>query len=202
MYERMPDSSETLLRDSVLAAIAAEAATYGLHSMVHAVAPEEMLRSVELGVTRLAHPPYTDIISLEDARRLREAGVAVATTAAGDYAQVPGTEEEVARRYQILLQNIRLLWDAGVIVAFGTDNAAEFTVEVERLRETLTPDEIVMALTGNAAMFLGLEDEVGTIQPGRVADVILLDSDPLVDVLNLTSVKVVIKGGRIVRDDR
>ena len=106
------------------------------------------------------------------------------------------------------LANVRHLWDAGVTIAFGTDqtsagSAAEALAhEIGVLSMVLSPVEIITSLTRNGAAFLDLSDEIGTLEPGKLADIIIIDGDPLADIYQLLNVKVVIKGGEIVVDNR
>ena len=93
---------------------------------------------------------------------------------------------------------------AGVKMLFGTDagvyphgqNARQFAKMVEW---GMTPMEAIQAATRNAAEALGRSADVGAIAPGRYADLIAVDGDPLSDVRVLESVAVVMKGGRLVK---
>jgi len=63
------------------------------------------------------------------------------------------------------------------------------------------PDEAIKASTSTAARIMGLEDTIGTIAPGRIADVIVVDGNPLTDIGTLRKVVRVIKGGDVVGSD-
>jgi imidazolonepropionase-like amidohydrolase len=102
---------------------------------------------------------------------------------------------------------VRQLWDAGVIVAFGTDTAslrpaAAIAHEIRTLSEVLSEEEIITALTRNAAQFLGLGDDIGTLEPDKFADIVIVDGDPLTDISVLANVAVVIQRGKVVVDNR
>ena len=75
-------------------------------------------------------------------------------------------------------------------------------VETEALSKVLTSEEIIIALTGNAAVHLNLSEEIGTLEVGKVADILLVSGDPLADVADLANVVLVLKDGRIVVDKR
>jgi imidazolonepropionase-like amidohydrolase len=92
---------------------------------------------------------------------------------------------------------IALGTDAGVI-PHGT-NGHEFTLLVEW--GGLTPMQAIVAGTGNAAKLLGWEKEIGTLAPGKWADVVAVQGDPLADVRRLERVRFVMKGGAVVVDD-
>jgi len=75
-------------------------------------------------------------------------------------------------------------------------NAHEFAVMVKL---GLTPLQAIQSATVNAADLLGWQDRVGTLEAGKFADLVAVDGDPLADVSALENVKVVIKGGEIVK---
>jgi imidazolonepropionase-like amidohydrolase len=117
---------------------------------------------------------------------------------------------QAERLFTLSLQNIRHLWDEGVIVAFGTDSngAADyspegrFLAEAQALNRVLSNEEVIESLTRNAAIFLEMGEELGTLEPGKIADIAIIDGDPLRDISVLTNAVVVIQGGRVVVDNR
>jgi len=66
----------------------------------------------------------------------------------------------------------------------------------------LSNQEIIASLTRNAAVFLGMGDELGTVELGKIADIILIDGDPLSEISDLMKVQLVVQGGRVVVDNR
>ena len=101
--------------------------------------------------------------------------------------------------------NLKKAFAAGLKVAFGTDaavyphglNAHEFAVYV---RLGMTPLQAIQTATLNAADLLGWADKVGTLEPGKWADLIAVDGDPLKDVTTLEQVKFVMKAGEVVKN--
>jgi imidazolonepropionase-like amidohydrolase len=101
--------------------------------------------------------------------------------------------------------NAKKAFAAGVKIGFGTDaavyphglNAHEFAVYV---RLGMTPLQAIQSATVNDADLLGWSDKVGTIEPGKFADIIAVDGDPLADVTTLERVKFVMKGGEVVKN--
>lgn len=95
---------------------------------------------------------------------------------------------------------------AGVRIAYGTDsgvyphgeNARQFAYMV---RYGLSPMDAIRAATRNSAQLLGRERDLGSIAVGKYADLIAVDGDPLQDVERLRSVRGVLKGGRIIRNE-
>ena len=106
------------------------------------------------------------------------------------------------------LAGIRRLRDDGLSIAFGTDRppgqppAEAVANEIGALSRVLSTAEIIDALTRQAAHFLYLEDEIGTLEPGKRADIVIIDGDPLEDIGTLANVAVVIQGGQVVVDNR
>jgi imidazolonepropionase-like amidohydrolase len=104
-----------------------------------------------------------------------------------------------------LRANLGAAYRAGVKIAFGTDqglvphgqNAGEFALMVEA---GMTPMDAILAATRNGADLIGDSADIGSIQPGRFADVIAVTGDPLKDVTELTRVQFVMKGGTIYKE--
>ncbi|GEM_PF-693102 len=95
---------------------------------------------------------------------------------------------------------------AGVIISAGTDTYAPedddypvLHLELERLVDSgvMTPTEALVAGTFNGALALGREDDYGTVEPGKLASLVVLEGDPTVDIRALRTVEAVIKRGRI-----
>jgi imidazolonepropionase-like amidohydrolase len=202
------DAEGTDLDDKVFAAVAAEAAAQGLATCLHAHRVEDMLDGVRLGADRLVHTPSDTLIAGgPGARLLRERGVAIATTAsytAPAFAEAAGFPYSAAVRRERLLQNIRHLMDEGVVVAFGTDSPDLIRpmVEIEELSRVLAPEEVIATLTRNAALFLEREDEIGTIEPGKVADLVIVNGNPVTNIHDLAHLQLVIQEGVVTVDNR
>jgi imidazolonepropionase-like amidohydrolase len=104
-------------------------------------------------------------------------------------------------------ESVRRAHEAGVRIAFGTDagvcphgeNAKQFALYVAL---GMTPKEAIATATRNAADLIGADDDLGTIEVGKVADLIAVPGDPLGDVRALEVVPFVMQGGRIVKDER
>jgi imidazolonepropionase-like amidohydrolase len=122
--------------------------------------------------------------------------------------------EHIQARYremhQIHIANVSLARRLGVRVAMGSDvgtpgnhcgeNAQEFEVMVHEA--SFSPLEAIQAGTINAATLMRLDDQVGTLEEGKLADLIVVGANPLEDVSALCSVSLVMKEGRIVKDER
>ena len=120
--------------------------------------------------------------------------------------QTMASEEQIARALETAGRNLVALHRAGVPIALGTDSSMPYVfpgysahVEMELMAEAgLAPVEVLRAATVGGADALGLEDEIGTLAPGRAADLLLLDADPLAEVAHSRRIRHVIARGRVV----
>ena len=107
------------------------------------------------------------------------------------------------------MMNLRKVWDAGIPVAMGTDAGNIGTLhgpsvfrEMSLMQQAgLTPLEVLRSATVYGAKAARHENDVGIIDTGRLADMVLLDADPLIDVINLSRVYRVVKGGTVFDPD-
>jgi imidazolonepropionase-like amidohydrolase len=106
------------------------------------------------------------------------------------------------------IDNLRRFSHAGGKVALGTDHAGyrcQFDLgmpmtELELMRQAgMTPLQIIVAATKNAAVVCNLEMEIGTLEPGKRADILVVEGNPLEDIQALTDVRMVIHNGVIIR---
>lgn len=101
------------------------------------------------------------------------------------------------------LRNVRRLHEAGLPMAVGTDAGNPGTAhgpslyrEMELLRKAgMSPEEVYAAATIGGAKAMGREDEVGSLKPGKRADLVVFEADPTADVQNARRVRLVMKGG-------
>jgi imidazolonepropionase-like amidohydrolase len=102
--------------------------------------------------------------------------------------------------------NARLLWEAGISYGYGTDTSwppkESLADELRALRLVFSPRDISKILGQGAARSALKQDQIGTLESGKLADMVLIDGNPLTDINDLLKVVVTIKGGRIVSDTR
>ena len=116
-----------------------------------------------------------------------------------------GLREHIALRAQIL-RCLRRMAALGVPIVAGTDAGVAWTPfnslpgELESLVSEVgfTPMQAIQAATGSAARTLGLDGVLGALVPGRTADLIAVDGDPSIRIDDIRSVRMVVKGGKIV----
>jgi imidazolonepropionase-like amidohydrolase len=114
------------------------------------------------------------------------------------------TDREVFFRERGLKQFI----ESGAIMGMGTDSGTPMNFHTEALwREAkshvdmgMAPQRVISALTRVGATILGRQRELGTIEPGKLADVIVLDGNPLFDIVALSHVQAVVKGGKVYKE--
>lgn len=196
-----------------LEAIVATAKDYGFKVAAHAHGAEGMKRAIRAGIDSIEHGTLMD----DEGRRLmKQYGTyLVPTILAGEFvakkAQIDGYFPEIVRPKAAaigpqLKENFRKAVAAGVKIAFGTDsgvsahgdNAQEFKLMVDA---GLSPMEAIRSATMNAATLLGEEAMLGSIKPGKHADLIAVAGNPLDDITLLERVNFVMKGGEVYATD-
>lgn len=107
-------------------------------------------------------------------------------------------------RYALMLANLKGVHDAGITVVMGTDagnpltlHGASVFMELEAMQQAgLTPMAVLVAATRNGARAMGL-DSTGTITQGSVADLVVLDADPVTDITNVRRIALIVRRGEI-----
>jgi imidazolonepropionase-like amidohydrolase len=107
---------------------------------------------------------------------------------------------------EVAMQNLLTVWNAGITVVMGTDAGNIGTVhgpsvfrEMELMqRSGLTPLQVLKSATINGALTVALPD-LGSVAPGKLADLVVLDADPLADLANLSRASYVLRDGRVFR---
>lgn len=204
------------LDPDVFAAMVDEAHAAGIRAYVHTEMPVDAADALAGGVDGLVHAVSPAPVPPELIERLRTSGVTVTTTL-GVFAPLvepDGTQgqayggpwtEEAEQLFQASQANIRAIAEAGVPLVLGTDapmlepwDAVWREIEVLSVAG-LSAEQILTAATRNAAQHLGMRDVLGTIEPGKIADLIVVAGDPLADLEALLRVELVMKEGRVVR---
>jgi imidazolonepropionase-like amidohydrolase len=172
-------------------AIVRTAADLGTWVMSHAHGPEGIKRAVRAGVRSIDHGTFLDE---EGAALMVDRGTwLVPTLTAGDTTEELANDPHLSPLMREKLQGLgrpefdafRLAAEAGVKVAMGTDcPVAPHGTNLNELRHMaehgFTPTQALVAATSSAAELMGLQDELGTIAPGKRADVSVVNGDPFV----------------------
>lgn len=154
--------------------------------------PERLTRHPEF----LDQPAYAAVTSPQERETLR-------TTVRNSYLSGPrkAFADWRTRMLPVCMDNIRRIVQAGGMAALGTDqsNGAATHREMALLVQAgLTPAQVIPIATHNAAVFLGKAEELGAVEVGKRADLLLLHADPTQDVTHIAAIALVMKNGRIV----
>lgn len=193
--------------DDELEAIVRTAKDYGMTVAVHAHGKEGMLRAIKAGVTSIEHGTYMD---KEVFKQMKKHGTYyVPTIMAGKWvaekAKIDGFFPELVRPKAatigpLIQQTFTEAYNAGIKIAFGTDsgvsahgdNGLEFSLMVEA---GMKPIEAIRSATQSAATLLGISDNLGTIEVGKLADLVAVKGDPIKQISLLQKVDFVMKDG-------
>lgn len=190
-----------LLTDDELAAIVATAHEQGLLVSAHVTQARYLENLIDAGVDDMAHIPY-DIVLEETIQRLvaEDIFVVPTLTVLEAYGSLAGAS-----------MNLRSFVEAGVPIALGNDYTSvpqngfdHFDLgmpmhEIERMSQAgMSPMQIIVAATRHAAHVCGLESSLGTLEAGKVADILILSADPLQDLAALTQVHMLIHNGVVI----
>ena len=220
----MPGPTEQEMQ--VLRAVVDEGKKAGVMVQVHAVSTPAMMAAVSAGVPLLVHLPNKDFTSVEDAKKIAASGTKILATIGfgapvfGVFANdnkprfrdgkdwphsiVNGVRLGEEAGYMPV--NARTVWDAGAILGYCTDTTydplAGLEHELKSFNMMFSMKDMIQIMGPNTASYIQMGDQLGTIEVGRMADIILLDGDPLEGYWNWLKTKVTIKGGVVVVDKR
>lgn len=192
-----------------IAAIIATARDYGFKVAAHAHGAEGMKRAIRAGIDSIEHGTYMDA---EAMRLMKRHGTTyVPTIIAGKFvaekAEIDGYFSEIVRPKAreigpLIQQTFAEAYKSGVKIAFGTDcgvcphgdNWKEFVYMVEA---GMPPMEAIQSATMGGAVLLGVDDELGSIEPGKLADIVGIRGNPVDDISAMEHAVLVMKEGVI-----
>lgn len=197
--------------DDELAAIVSTANDYGFKVAVHAHGKDGMERAIKAGVASIEHGTYMDKNTMALMRK--HGTYFVPTISAGKWAEekshidgfFPDLVRPKAANIGGLIQTtFANAYKAGVKIAFGTDagvfehgdNWREFIYMTEAGMPALTA---IRSATIEGARLLGVDDQLGSISVGKIADIIAVPGDPLQDINQMGKVNFVMKAGKVFR---
>jgi imidazolonepropionase-like amidohydrolase len=205
-----PQASQFTLEE--MKAIVADAHRLGRKVAAHAHGAQGILWATEAGVDSIEHGSYIDDAGIN---AMKQRGTYLVPTMylqtwmlenAQSIGLPPMYAEKMRQIIAIARKNIQHAFASGVKVAFGTDaavyphglNAHEFNVYVQM---GMSPIQAIQTATVNAADLLGWSDRIGTLDPGKFADIVAVSSDPTKDVTTLEHPVFVMKGGVVYRNE-
>jgi len=213
---------------ATLKIIVDEAAKQGIPVIVHAVSVQDTLAAIEARPAMLVHTPHIGQLTAEQAKQIAASGIPMISTL-GVFVPAFDEDNRLIRertgvdnlpRFRDLDPfpmntlssagqgpvNARMLFDAGVTYGYGTDvqfiPSDALRHELRPLRLVFSAQDIVKIMTANTAALIGRASDLGTLEAGKVADLVLLNGNPLEDVENLLDVALVVKDGQVVVDKR
>jgi imidazolonepropionase-like amidohydrolase len=199
--------------DEELKAIVETAKDYGMAVAAHAHGAEAIKRAIRAGVTSIEHGTFMDdeAIALFKKYGTWYVPTIIAGKSVADSAKKPGYFPPVITGKALLVGPIiqgtfAKAYKAGVKIAFGTDagvyahgkNWMEFIYMTEAGMPVL---EAIRCATVNASELIGISDKAGTLEPGKWADIVAVEGDPVADVHVMGQVRFVMKEGVVYKNE-
>ncbi|MBS1574435.1 MAG: amidohydrolase family protein [Bacteroidetes bacterium] len=207
------DASGAQFTEEEIKAIVETAKDYGFKVAAHAHGAEGMKRAIRAGVNSIEHGTYMDDEAIELFKKYGTWFVPtiIAGKSTADSAKIPGYYSELVTPKALevgpkIQATFAKAYKAGVKIAFGTDagvyahgkNWKEFVYMTEAGMPIL---EAIKAATVNASELLGTTDQLGSIEKGKLADIIAVDGDPVKDVQSMGRVVFVMKNGMVYKSE-
>ena len=209
MSEGDEPGSPQLNEDEMRAAIE-EAHKVGKKAAAHAQGTEGIKNAIKAGIDSIEHGVFLDDEAIQ---MMKERNVFLVATLSAVYnikkhGREGGIPEHAVRKTEKImnshLDSFVRAYKAGVKIAMGTDAATPFNKHGENAQELelmvnagMKAEDAILAATKRGAELLGMDDIVGTLEPGKEADMIAVDGNPLEDVTLLQNVKFVMKAGKV-----
>jgi imidazolonepropionase-like amidohydrolase len=204
---------------ATLKLVVSEGKKHNIPTITHAVSVVDTLAAVEAGPASLVHTPHIGRLEEEPAavERIGKSGIPMTSTLAVFTPHFDAENRPLFRDAQPFPWNTlssagqgpvnaRLLWEAGISLGYGTDTSwhprESLADELRALQIVFSPKDIVKMLGPGAAASALKSREIGTLEPGKLADIVILNGDPLTSVTSLLDVAMTIKGGELLVDKR
>jgi imidazolonepropionase-like amidohydrolase len=190
-----------------------EAETHGTYALAHAYHPKSIAHCLDAGVRSIEHG---NLLDEESAARMAKAGAFLVPTLITYDVLAEGGQGLGLSSYQV--QKLQQVWKAGeeavriakaagVRIGSGSDllgpamnqKARELVIK----SRILSPMEAIVSATRTNADLFGMSDQIGTVEVGKLADLVAFDRDPLTDPATMADaerVRLLMKGGAVVKD--
>ncbi len=209
-----------------LAAGIDEAKKLGVEFQVHAVSDLSLVDSVRLGARKLVHSVNINWVTKAQAREVAAAGAQVASIAGFgspnfdvfSHDNLPKfrdgkpwpdgivDSQGVGQEAGYMPVNLRTLYDAGVEVTYATDTtfnaSAALAHELKSLNLVFSVPDLIKIMGPNSAKFIDREKDLGTIEVGKLGDLVVLGGNPFEGYWNFLTAVVVVKDGKVMVDKR
>ena len=192
-----------VLSQEEASAIVSVARARGVPVTAHAMDSTDLERALDAGVDDIAHMIWDDLTDELSERMVENDVYWVPTLELYRYVSADAQNDWDERA----IANLRRFVVAGGKVALGTDFAGYATafqlgmpmLEIEAMLQSgMSPMQIIVAATQNAAHVSNLGDQIGTLESGKIADILVVEGNPLKDIQALTDVIIVIRNGEII----
>jgi imidazolonepropionase-like amidohydrolase len=227
-----PEPRPSVQELKVLAAVIDEAARNDVTVQVHAVSTPAMVAAVEAGVRRLVHLPNKDFVDRDAAQLLADTDTLILATIGfgapifGVFADdnvarfrdgnpwpesIAGANRDAQDRAKgneigFTLVNARTVFDEGVVLGYCTDTRydpwAGLRHELESFNVMFSINDIVEIMGPNTAAYIDMADDLGTLEVGKLADIVVVAGDPMAGFWNMLDARLVLKEGVVVVDKR
>jgi imidazolonepropionase-like amidohydrolase len=226
-----PEPGPSAQEMEVLRAVVDEAKKDGVMVQVHAVSSPAMMAAIDVGVRLLVHVPNKDWVTRANAEKLAATSTKILGTI-GFGAPIFGVFEQdnkprfrdgkpwpesitgadkvdgvaIGQEAGFTEVNSRTIWDAGGMLGYCTDSGYEALAGLEHELKTynamFSMQDMVKIMGPNTASYIQMGDQLGTLEAGKLADIVLLDGNPMEGYWNWLKTRVVLKGGVVVVDKR
>lgn len=197
------DYARPEISEKELKVVVEEAHKAGIKVAAHAIGSKALANVINAGVDTIEHGVY---LNRELARKMKEKGIALIPTLSAiteTLNPIYDRGSEWIRLHEAIVKphqnSFRIALEEGVKIGMGLDSLGDLMEEFRLMKEysELKNLDILKICTLDNAKILGVEDKLGSIEIGKIADILILDADPSKNIASLGQISYVIKEGKI-----